>query len=101
CLGTLIDLLLSFAVGYIVGRVAVLLRRGFAAGALVGAIIYLGNAVVFYLPNYPAKIAPTAPPSPLFIAILKTIVIFLTYSAVGGLMALWGAWAATPTQRTR
>ncbi len=103
CLGTFIDLLLSFVVGYIVGRIGVLRRRGFLAGALVGAITYLGNAIVLYLPNYPNRIAPTKPPSSgaIFIGILTTIVIFLIYSAIGGLIALWGAWTATRTERTR
>jgi len=103
CLGTFIDLLLSFAVGYIVGRIAVLRRRGFLAGALVGAITYLGYTITLYLPNYPGKIASTTPPSSgtILPGILTTIVIFLIYSAIAALIALWGAWTATLSQRTR
>jgi len=97
CLGTFIDFLLSFAVGYIVGRIAVLRRRGFLAGALVGAITYLGYTITLYLPNYPGKIASTTPPpsGTILPGILTTIVIFLIYSAIAALIALWGAWAAT------
>lgn len=97
CLGTSIDLLLCFAAGYIVGRVAVLRRRGFLAGALIGAITYLGSAIVLYLPNYPGKIIPTTPPpsGAIVTGILTIIIILLLYSAAGALIARWGAWAAT------
>jgi hypothetical protein len=97
CLSSFIDLILSFVVGYIVGRIAVLRRRGFLAGALVGAITYLGNTIPLYLPNYPGKIASTTTPSSgnVFAGILTIIFIFLINSAIGALIALWGAWTAT------
>ena len=97
CLGSLIDLLLSLVVGYIVGRIAVLRWRGFLAGALVGAITSLGGFIVHYLPNYPDKIVPTTPPpsGAILPGILTMIVILLVYSLIGALMALWGARMAT------
>lgn len=96
CLSSFIDLVLSFAVGYIVGRIAVLRKLGLLAGALVGAITYLGNTIPLYLPNYPGKIVSTTPPTSgnVFAGILTIIFIFLIYSAVGALMALWGTWTA-------
>ncbi|HEY4035446.1 MAG TPA: hypothetical protein VGL94_15930 [Ktedonobacteraceae bacterium] len=97
CLSSFIDLVLSFVVGYIVGRIAVLRKLGLLAGALVGAITYLGNSIPLYLPNYPGKIVSTTPPSSgnIFAGILTIIFILLIYSAVGALMALWGTWTVT------
>src|SRR6266849_2521061 len=103
CLGTFIDLVLSFVVGYIVGYIAVLRRRGLLAGALVGAIASLGGFIAHSLPNYPDKIVPTTPPpsGAIFTGILAILLVLLVYSAIGALIALWGAWTATRTQRTR
>jgi hypothetical protein len=97
CLDVFIDLLLSFAVGYLVGRKIVLRRRGLLAGALVGAIISLGGFLVHSLPIYPDKLVSTTPSSSsaMLIGILAAALFFLIYSAVGALIALWGVWAAT------
>jgi hypothetical protein len=97
CLEVFIALILSFAAGYIVGRLAVLRRWGLLAGALVGGVTYLGNAIVLYLPNYPNKIVSATTPSSgqIFAGILISLVIFLIYSAIGALISLWGARTAT------
>src|SRR5436190_6539758 len=97
CLGVFSHLIFSFVVGYIVGCIAVLRRRGFLAGALVGVIISMGGFIVHALPNYPDKIVPTTPlPSgAVFTGILAIILVLLIYSAIGALIALWGTWTAT------
>lgn len=97
CLGVFIDLMLSFAAGYLVGHMTVLRKRGLLAGALVGAIISLGGFIVHSLPTYPDKIVSTIPSSSgaIVIGILAAILFLLIYSAIGALIALWGAWTAT------
>ncbi len=97
CLNVFIDLALSFAVGYIVGRIAVLRRRGALAGAFFGVITYLAGFIAQYLPNYPGKIISNTSPSSgtVFAGVLVSLIILLVYSGLGALLALWGAWAAT------
>jgi hypothetical protein len=97
CLGVFIGLMLSFAAGYLVGYRTVLRRQGLLAGALVGAITALGGFIVHSLPTYPDKIVSTVPSSSgaIVIGILAAIGVLLIYSAIGALIALWGAWTAT------
>jgi uncharacterized membrane protein YfcA len=97
CLNVFIDLALSFAVGYVVGRIAVLRRRGALAGACFGAVSYLAGFIVRYLPNYPGRMVSDVSPSSgvVFAGIVTSIIILLIYSAMGALLALWGAWSAT------
>jgi hypothetical protein len=97
CLNVFINLALSFVAGYIVGRMAIRRRYGALAGACFGAVAYLAGFIVQYLPNYPGKIISSTTPSSgeIFAGILTSIVVLLVYSAMGALIALWGAWAAT------
>ena len=97
CLGVFIDLMLSFAAGYLVGYMTVLRKQGLLAGALVGAIISLGGFMVHSLPTYPDKIVSVTPSSSgaIITGILAAMLFLLIYSAVGALIALWGAWTAT------
>lgn len=97
CLNVFIDLALSFVVGYIVGRIAVLRRRGALAGACFGVVTYLASFTTQYLPNYPGKIISNTSPSSgtVFAGILVSLIILLVYSGLGALLALWGAWTAT------
>jgi len=97
CLNIFLDLALSFAVGYLVGRIAVQRRHGALAGACFGAVTCLASFIVRFLPNYPNKITSHVPPSlgNIFAGILTSIVILLVYTALGALLGVWGAWAAT------
>lgn len=97
CLNVFIDLALSFVVGYVVGRIAVLRRRGALAGAFFGVVIYLTGFIARYLPNYPGKILSNTSPSSgtVFAGIMVSIIGLLVYSGLGALLALWGAWTAT------
>ena len=97
CLNVFIDLALSFVVGYVVGRIAVLRRRGALAGAFFGVVTYLAGFIAQYLPNYPGKILSNTSPSSgtVFSGILVSIIVLLVYSGLGALLALWGASTAT------
>jgi cell division protein FtsX len=89
--------MLSFAAGYLVGHMTVLRKRGLLAGALVGAIVSLGGFIVHSLPTYPDKIVSVTPSSSgaIITGILAAMLFLLIYSAIGALIALWGAWTAT------
>ncbi len=93
CLSYFLALLVCFATGYIVGKVAVRRLFGFYAGALAGAITYLGGIVTQYIPNYPGHIASTS--TAVAGGIFFLLILLLIYAAIGGLMGLWGAWTVT------
>lgn len=95
CLSYFLALLVCFAVGYIVGKVAVRRLFGFYAGALSGAITYLGGIVTQYIPNYPGHIASSSTAGAVAGGILFLLVVLLVYAAIGGLLGLWGAWTVT------
>ncbi len=95
CLSYFLTLLVCFAAGYLVGRVAVRRVFGFYAGALAGAITYLGGIVTQYIPNYPGHIASSSTAGAVAGGIFFLIILLLIYAAIGGLMGLWGAWAVT------
>jgi hypothetical protein len=95
CLSYFIALVICFAAGYIVGKVAVLRSFAFYAGALAGAISYLGGILTQYIPNYPGHIASTSTAGAVAGGILFLIVLLIIYGVIGGLMGLWGGWTAT------
>jgi hypothetical protein len=95
CLSYFLALLICFAAGYIVGKVAVLRSFGFYAGALAGAIAYLGGILTQYIPNYPGHIASTSSTGAVAGGVLFLIVLLIIYAAIGGLMGLWGVWTTT------
>lgn len=95
CLSYFLTLLVCFAAGYIVGRVAVRRLFGFYAGALAGAITYLGGIVTQYIPNYPGHIASSSTAGAVAGGIFFLIILLLIYAVIGGLMGLWGAWTVT------
>ena len=93
----LISLLICAAAGYIVGRIAVQRRLGFLAGALAGAITYMGAFAVRYIPHYPGNAVPSGSGSGGAIvgAIVLSIVFLLMWAIIGGLLGRLGAWIAT------
>lgn len=95
CLSYFLALLVCFATGYLVGKVAVKRLFGFYAGALAGAITYLGGIVTQYVPGYPGHIASTSTAGAVAGGIFFLITLLLIYAAIGGLMGLWGAWTVT------
>jgi hypothetical protein len=97
CLEFFVSLLICFGAGYIVGKVAVQRRLGFYTGALAGAIIYLGEFLMRYVPNYPGNLARNTPGSAEAFAggLLISLVFLLIWAIIAGLISLWGAWAAT------
>jgi hypothetical protein len=94
CSGVFIDLLIAFAVGMIVGKIVVKRRLGFLAGAITGAIVYLGLFLAQYIPGYPGVITTDAR-GPWLPGVLTALVLFLLWSGVGGLMSLLGARITT------
>jgi hypothetical protein len=95
CLSYFLALVVCFAAGYVTGRLAVRRLFGFYAGALAGAITYLGGIVTEYVPNYPGHIASSSTAGAVAGGILFLIILLLIYAAIGGLMGLWGAATAT------
>ncbi|GAC1511692.1 MAG: hypothetical protein NVS2B12_28550 [Ktedonobacteraceae bacterium] len=95
CLSYFLALLICFATGYVVGRVAVRRMFGFYAGALTGAVTYLGGIMTQYIPNYPGHIASTGSAWPVVGGSLFLLIVLLFYAAIGGLMGLWGTSTAT------
>jgi len=94
----LISLLICAIAGYIVGKLAVQRRLGFLAGALAGAITYIGAFAVHYIPNYPGNMVAGSSGTGgaiVISAIMLSIVFLLIWAVVGGLLGLLGAWLAT------
>lgn len=98
CLGVIIDQVLAFLTGMVVGKIAVKRKLGFLAGALVGGITYLGLFLVHYIPGYPDTITPRTGSINIgagLLAILLSIVLLAVSALIGGLMGLWGARLTT------
>lgn len=90
----LIGLLISFSTGFILGRIVVLRRLGFLAGALAGALFSLLTFFVGLIPGYPGTLVVThgAPtPADLVLSLLQLCL----WSIGGGLVSLFGTWIAT------
>jgi hypothetical protein len=95
CLTDFLALLICFFTGFLVAKRVVQRLQGFFAGILVGAITYIGNSVVLYIPGYPGHIAHAASTAPAINGLLAMLVFLLAYALIGGLIALWGASTAT------
>ncbi|GLV58584.1 hypothetical protein KDH_54150 [Dictyobacter sp. S3.2.2.5] len=96
CLTYVVTLIIGFVAGFVVGKRAVRRLYGFYAGALVGAISYLGSSLVHYIPNYPGNVSSTAgavgsPLGGIFALLLFTLI----WAVVDALIGLWGAFTAT------
>jgi hypothetical protein len=93
-LNFVLGLLISFATGFVMGRIAVRRRLGFLAGTLVGATFYLITFLVSLLSRYPGNL--TAKGTPLTTANLVISLLWLCLWSIGeGLLSLFGTWIAT------
>ncbi len=95
CLSYFIALVICFASGFVAGHFAVRRMYGFYAGALAGALTYIGGFVVQYIPNSPGHIASNSSVGALAGGIVFVLVLLLIYAVLGALMGLWGAQVAT------
>ncbi|GCE19352.1 hypothetical protein [Dictyobacter kobayashii] len=95
CLTYTVTLILAFVAGYVVGKRAVRRLYGFYAGALVGAISYLGSSLVQYIPNYPGHISSSAVSASALSGTLVLLLFALIWAVVGALIGLWGAFTTT------
>ncbi|GCF09880.1 hypothetical protein [Dictyobacter arantiisoli] len=96
CLNYTLALLVAFGVGFLVGKKSVRRLYGFYAGALVGAVSYIGGIVLQYIPNYPGRLTNTATASSTTASgILLLVVFVLVWALIGALISLWGTQTAT------
>jgi hypothetical protein len=96
CFNYTIELIVSFLVGFIVGKTAVSRRFGFYAGALMGAFTYIGGALLQYIPGYPGHIndASAAQFSSIQGALFALLLVII-WALVGALISLWGTYVAS------
>lgn len=96
CLNLVIGIAGAGAAGYIIGKMVVLRRFGFYAGAIVGLIVYLGSFLVRYIPNYPGNLA-TSPTNAASAAtgLLVSLIFLCVWGLIGGLLGYIGARIAT------
>ncbi|GCE05327.1 hypothetical protein [Dictyobacter aurantiacus] len=95
CLTYIVTLILGFVAGFVVGKRAVRRLYGFYAGALVGAISYLGSSLVQYLPNYPGHVSSTVAGASPLSGIFALLLFALIWAVVDALIGLWGSFTAT------
>lgn len=96
CLNYTIELVVSFLVGFIVGKTAVSRRLGFYAGAILGAVTYIGGALLQYVPGYPGHISSSSStPLSSIQGILFTLLLIIIWALVGALISLWGTYLAS------
>lgn len=89
-----LDLLIGFAIGFLIGKIAVLRRLGFLAGMEAGAIYYLLTFLVSLLSGYPGNL--TANTAPLMTThLVISFVLLCLWSIGGGLVSLFGTWITT------
>ena len=96
CLNYTIELVVSFLVGFIVGKTVVSRRLGFYAGAILGAVTYVGGALLQYIPGYPGHISSSSSVQFSSIqGILFTLLLIIIWALVGALISLWGTYLAS------
>lgn len=95
CFTYTVTLILAFVAGFVVGKRSVRRLYGFYAGALVGAISYLGSSLVQYIPNYPGHVGGAAVAASPLGGILVLLLFTLIWAVVDALIGLWGAFTAT------
>ncbi|MBE3558483.1 MAG: hypothetical protein IMW89_04570 [Ktedonobacteraceae bacterium] len=97
CLDNIVNLLISFFAGFLVGKIAVRRAFGLYAGILVGVVIYLGNFITNLIPGFPnsAINRPTPSVGAFTGGLLFSLVLLLTIAGIYGLIGLWGATTAT------
>jgi MFS family permease len=96
CINYVVALVVSFVAGFIVGKLAVSRRLGFYTGALVGAVTYLGSALLQYIPNYPGHISSSTSSVMFTInGVLFMLLLTIIWAFVGALISLWGTFIAS------
>jgi hypothetical protein len=89
-----LSLLIGFATGFVMGRIAVRRRLGFLAGVCAGATYYLITFLVSLLPNYPGNLTANGDPMTTTHLVIAFLLLCL-WSAGGGLVSLFGTWVTT------
>ncbi len=87
-----LSLLIGFVVGFIVGRIAVRRRLGFLAGALAGAVFSLITFLVGLISSYPGNLVVNRTTTG---SLVISLLLLCLWSIGGGLVSLFGTWAAT------
>jgi hypothetical protein len=87
-------LLIGFATGFVMGRIAVRRRLGFLAGMYAGAIYYLITFLVSLLPGYPGNLVVKSTTMTAGSLVIPFLLLCL-WSMSGGLVSLFGTWVAT------
>jgi hypothetical protein len=89
-----LGLLISFATGFVTGRIAVRRRLGFLAGMCAGAMYSLITFLVSLLPGYPGNLTTNGAPMTTTHLVISFLLLCL-WSIGGGLVSLFGTWIAT------
>lgn len=93
-----ITLLILLIAGFIAGKIVVQRRLAFLSGFVTGFIVYAIGFMTNYIPNYPGvqHTSNTATGNGgLLAALLISLIFFLVWGIIGGLVSLLGAWIAT------
>ncbi len=97
----LISLLIYLITGFVMGRIVVLRRFGFLAGAIAGIITRGISFLLNYIPTYPGSISTsgtvTNSTNAGFVlgGIGVTLLLLAVWAIIGGLTSLLGSWLAT------
>lgn len=89
-----LGLLIVFATGFVMGRIAVRRRLGFLAGICAGAIYYLITFLVSLLPSYPGNLTANEAPMTMTHLVISFLLLCL-WCIGGGLVGLFGTWITT------
>ena len=92
-----ISLLICLIAGFIIGRVAIERRLGFATGFIAGVIYYAAIFLITYIPGYPDHYVSTTPASAGAVTggIIFALVLLIVYGVIGGILGRLGAGLAT------
>jgi hypothetical protein len=89
-----LGLLIVFATGFVMGRIAVRRQLGFLAGICAGAIYYLITFLVSLLPSYPGNLTANEAPMATTHLVIAFLLLCL-WCIGGGLISLLGTWITT------
>jgi hypothetical protein len=89
-----LSLLIGFANGFVMGKIAVRRRLGFLAGMYAGAIYSLITFLVSLLPGYPGNLTANGTPMTTTHLVISFLLLCL-WSIGGGLVSLFGTWVTT------
>jgi hypothetical protein len=89
-----LGLLIGFATGFVMGRIAVRRRLGFLAGMCAGATYSLITFLVSLLPGYPGNLTANQAPMTTTHLVISFLLLCL-WCIGGGLVSLFGTWITT------